>query len=394
MNRKRFAIIITLVLAGALQAQEADPVVLSYQRNFIRASISTKLELLNDASRITTVNMTPLYIDALSFCNLYFPVLGTDSQLMDIAALSAAKSAQYKDVSAIDSLKSVFLRIPESRVRTACLGSFSVLMQGQTPEVAFLERWFGDAVDGTGDAASDPKVLSACAAALGKIGNPESLPVLFRAATGKLDTSVVQASSAAFNTISAGYTDYILAIVAQKNVQDVRSAFSFAVRNDTLSAQDRGRIAEAVFEYAYSLDPAADTANSGLIGHIIRDSMEQLTALKWAQASPLVVKYFYRVQGDYKNRAAGVEQLVPVVNCMGAMGTQEAAQALSIFLGLLNSETEQKKTYNEQILLAVIQALGDLGDKTAFDYLLYVGYLDYPETVKQASRDALARLQW
>jgi hypothetical protein len=38
--------------------------------------------------------------------------------------------------------------------------------------------------------------------------------------------------------------------------------------------------------------------------------------------------------------------------------------------------------------------LGDLGDKTAFDYLLYVGYLSYPETVKKASRDALARLAW
>jgi len=86
--------------------------------------------------------------------------------------------------------------------------------------------------------------------------------------------------------------------------------------------------------------------------------------------------------------------MIPVVRCMGAMGSSDSAQALSIFLGLLNSETEQKKTYNEQLMLAVIQSLGDLGDKTAFDYLLYVGYLDYPETVKKASRDALARLQW
>ena len=86
--------------------------------------------------------------------------------------------------------------------------------------------------------------------------------------------------------------------------------------------------------------------------------------------------------------------ILPVIACMGSMQANEAAQALSIFLGLLNSETEQKKTYNEQLLLAVIKSLGELGDKTAFDYLLYVGYLEYPETVKQASRDALARLNW
>ncbi len=76
------------------------------------------------------------------------------------------------------------------------------------------------------------------------------------------------------------------------------------------------------------------------------------------------------------------------------MATSAAAQTLSIYLGLLNSETEQTGTYNEQIMLAVIKSLGDLGDKTAFDYLLYVGYLNYPETIISASRDALARLKW
>ena len=135
-------------------------------------------------------------------------------------------------------------------------------------------------------------------------------------------------------------------------------------------------------------------SETGTHSALMAETMKSLAALKWSQASPVVVKYFYRAQGEYKDADKGVEVLIPVVNCMGAMATTEAAQALSIFLGLLNSETEQKKTYNEQVLLAVIKALGELGDKTAFDYLLYVGYLDYPESVKQASRDALARLQW
>ena len=127
---------------------------------------------------------------------------------------------------------------------------------------------------------------------------------------------------------------------------------------------------------------------------MIHDTLEKLTALSWSQAAPSVIKYFYQIQGDYKNDKSGVDAMLPVIRCMGAMGTTDSAQALSIFLGLLNSETEQKKIYNEQLMLTLIQALGDLGDKTAFDYLLYVGYLSYPETVKKASRDALARLAW
>ncbi|HNY22932.1 MAG TPA: hypothetical protein PKO22_12370, partial [Treponemataceae bacterium] len=132
------------------------------------------------------------------------------------------------------------------------------------------------------------------------------------------------------------------------------------------------------------------TARIGLL----KDSMADLKRLRWSQAGSAVTKYFYSVQADYKIGKMGIDRLIPVINCMGSMQSNEAAQALSIFLGLLNSETEQKKTYNEQLMLAVIQALGDLGDKTAFDYLLYIGYLDYPESVKKASRDALARLEW
>ena len=45
-------------------------------------------------------------------------------------------------------------------------------------------------------------------------------------------------------------------------------------------------------------------------------------------------------------------------------------------------------------MLSVITALRKLGDKTAFDYLLYVEYLNYSETVKQASRNAIEELKW
>jgi len=172
------------------------------------------------------------------------------------------------------------------------------------------------------------------------------------------------------------------------------AAFSLAMKKESLSQADRARIAAAAFETGTAITLASGDSQGSTLSTLILESMGQLTALKWSEASPAVVRYFYRIQGDYKNDRGIVDLLIPVAQCMGAMKTQEAAQALSIFLGLLNSETEQKKTYNEQLLLAVIQALGDLGDKTAFDYLLYVGYLDYPESVKKASRDALARLQW
>lgn len=393
-KRIAFLVVAAFSLATAY-SQSLDPVILSYQRNFIRASISTKLELLNDASRITTINMTPLYSDALLFAGNSYSVLGNDAQLIELASVAAAKVSSYQDTTVLPSIRMVFHTIPDATVRISCLNALSVLAKGQKDEISYLNAWFSDSVEAAKKGSqNDTKTMAACATVLGKLADPSSFTVLFKAATSNIDSSVVQASVNSINQISDGYTDNILAIIAGKNIKDMYAAFSFAMKKDSLLPADKAHIADASFTAGTEMRTAGGDSQNETLAALILESMNQLTALKWSQSSPAVVKYFYQVQGDYKNDKAGIDVLIPVVRCMGAMGTTDSAQALSIFLGLLNSETEQKKTYNEQLMLAVIQALGDLGDKSAFDYLLYVGYLDYPETVKKASRDALARLQW
>lgn len=393
--KKITAVLLSAGIQLILSAQSADPVILSYQRNFIRASISTKLELLNDASRITNINMTPLYIDALKFVASNYPILDNDSQLMDIAVIASSKSTGYQDFSILPVIKEVFTLVPETRVRIACISAFSVLGKQDSSASIWLASWLQDSAGKAVKGESyDPKVLSAGAAALGTIGAIESFDTLFRLSNLSLDSSVTSAASNAINKLSDGYTAKILAIIGQKNIKEAYMAFSLAMKRSDLQPADKGAIAAEAFALGVESLSTSETAKNSERISLINESMKVLTELSWSNASPVVVKYFYQVQSDYKNGKTELGAMIPVVRCMGAMGSSDSAQALSIFLGLLNSETEQKKTYNEQLMLAVIQSLGDLGDKTAFDYLLYVGYLDYPETVKKASRDALARLQW
>ena len=75
------------------------------------------------------------------------------------------------------------------------------------------------------------------------------------------------------------------------------------------------------------------------------------------------------------------------------MKTTEAAQTLTLHLQFINAETDSGKAPDEQITLAVIDNLGKLGDKTAFDHLLFVSYLPYSATIKAAARDALKKLR-
>ena len=67
---------------------------------------------------------------------------------------------------------------------------------------------------------------------------------------------------------------------------------------------------------------------------------------------------------------------------------------LTQYLVLINSYTEKGKGYDEQVVLAVIACLGQLGDKVAFDDLMYTQYLNYSAAVKKAARAALDKLKW
>jgi hypothetical protein len=123
-------------------------------------------------------------------------------------------------------------------------------------------------------------------------------------------------------------------------------------------------------------------------------SIRELRALKWQRASSLAVSHFKLILADYAKGAASKADFLEAIGCLGSMGSTEAAQALALYLQFINGQTEQGSPYDEEILLASIGALGDLGDKVAFDYLLQIGYLQYSDAVKRAAKEALLKLRW
>ncbi len=76
------------------------------------------------------------------------------------------------------------------------------------------------------------------------------------------------------------------------------------------------------------------------------------------------------------------------------MSTHEAAVRLTQYLVLLNSYTEKGRGYDEQVVLTLLDNLGILADKVAFDDLMYTQYLNYSAGVKKAARAALDNLKW
>ena len=96
----------------------------------------------------------------------------------------------------------------------------------------------------------------------------------------------------------------------------------------------------------------------------------------------------------YDSSSMTEEQFKTVITSLRNIAPLDAVAPLISYLEELNDRTEKGSPVASEIALAVINTLGAIGDKAAFDSLLAVTYLNYEESVLTAARDALSGLRW
>ncbi len=392
--RKLVPLALFCALCFELSGQDTKAIIQTYQRNFARSSLGTKLELLQEAASYEGIDMGPLYDTAIQFVLDNSSLLGSDVIMRDITLFSAQMLAKYRYVESADKIWNLFLAFKESTVRVPLLGVLGELGKNAPGIVDKLNNFLAsqNMVLKAGTM-PDQSVVQACIDALGSIGEGSSFPVLFGTMIAGYSDMTSRRAESALALIRGEYKTYLIEVIAKNPPQDKLAALKVGLNNPRITADDRGLLCEAALEagLGFSGPDQNEIANARELRFM---AAIELTNLKWSKASPLAVKHFYQTQSEYLRAIATKQRYLESIACLGAMGTSEAAQVLSIQLGLINSQTEQNKTYDDQISLAIINNLGILGDKAAFDYLLYVGYLNYPESVKKAAKDALGKLKW
>ena len=385
---------LSCIVSVASFSQSVGSVTLSYQRNFARSSLSTKLDLLNDAAKVPDGDFGPLYELALEFCLQNADLLKEDPILLKIAAVAARGVGEAGLNRAVQNLWRVFMAFRDSATRVAVLSSLSALGKGDGQVVENINQYLGNQnnVYRSG-MAPDLETLSACIEALATLGDGSSFPVLFSTMIAGYPDNIAKQATEALRSIRGDYKKYLIDVMKKNPSEEKLAAFRAGTENASFNAAARGELAEAALEITLSLYP--NNPNELAAVEALRyAAVKEISAQKWTRATPLAIKHFYRVQTDYGKELATKARFIEAIECLGAMSNSEAAQVLSLQLGILNSEQERTKTSDPDILFAVISALGDLGDKVAFDYLLYIGYLPYPDDVKAAAREALNRLKW
>jgi hypothetical protein len=400
----RALVLCFLVLGTAAGAQ--DSILNSYQRNFTRASLSSKAGILLDAATDERASefIGQLYEYALNFSLQNAEVLQGDPDLLNLTVVAARGAETSSYTRSVDTLWSIFNYFRDSQVRIAALDALAVLAQGAAQgSVQIVENLNQFLTNQNSLYQSNMDVdiptISACVNTLGELGSESSFPVLFAVITAGYPEPLGIQAAEALEKLPGNTNENLTEILRKNPPVEKLAVFRAVAASRGMSDAEKGAFAQTALEIAMQRET---NDNGTALALLCSLAVQTLRDLKWTRADQLVLQYFFQIQSEYQENRTPSRQdlLLEAISCLAVMNSPDAAQALSLQLGYLNSQFERTGkdgTFGEQdvsLVVGVIGALGQLGDRIAFDNLHYVGYLDYPERVKAAAREALNNLKW
>jgi len=232
-------------------------------------------------------------------------------------------------------------------------------------------------------------VVSACISAIMELGDSSSYQALFSAIGAGYPEVISSEAFGALEVIPGNLHQFILNVLWNNPPDEKFAAFRIADNTARFNISERGQVAELALEQALSATEENINLNAMRYAAVLT-----LTQLRWTRASSLAIRHYYRIQTELFQNAVHKDRLIEAIDCLGAVGDSQAALVLGLQLGLINARAENTGSYDDDITLAIVRALGQIGDNAAFDHLLYVGNLSYGEDIKAAAREAIGNLRW
>ncbi len=391
---KRFILFFLFIIPGIsfVSAQDINPMLTAFQKSFARGSLSTKIQVLQDSSKITDDSMGPLYMQALQFIIDNTKTLYDDSAARELTVLAVRLTGLHHCSKTAPLLWKLFSETDDEGVRIEILSSLGEMKPSQGT-VAAINRWLEDENKKVRAGINvDGRLLAEAVVSLGKIGNAASFNVIFSTGALKYSDEITEKAAAALKKLGTDYAGSLMNVIKNNIPSEKILAVNLAESDTELTAEQKGKVFQTALEVALGKQQKRKE-NEQLLRKLRFEAVRQLTKLHWTAAASLAIQNFDKTIEEVNSGRATASRLVEAIKFLGSVNTHEAARRLSLYLEVLNSHKERGDQVDTRVVMAVITSLGMLGDKIAFDNLLYAGYLDYPASVKKASREALNNLK-
>jgi hypothetical protein len=391
--KKHIAVILVIYTAciWALSAVDAGRI------KFIKGNIGDKTAAVREASNNSEA--ADLASAAIDFAVANKTELGDDRDLDGLAvagvlALPPAAVASYdqklKDT-LVNKLQELFAQFSSDTVRIAVVTK-AAMLKDSTPLDSFVQM-LNEFLQNTDGTVPDNGVIKATVNALGIIGGSQSFSVIYNCVMQQKWPQYTNEMNNALSLLADKAVPQIIGVIQNGNTKTIRPLFDLLCKNDQNSVSFKAEIAENVLSETIYIADNSSTVTKETVS-LQLDAMRIISQLKWTRSSPVIISFFNLAKREYTVGVMTDDEFVEVVNATENIAPIDSSSILSSYLAELNKQAENGTKLNDKVVLAVINALGAIGDKSSFDSLLYVTYVSYPENVIAAARDALARLKW
>ena len=228
---------------------------------------------------------------------------------------------------------------------------------------------------------------------LKEINDSSAFSLLFKyAASSEVPSSIKNEAETVISEVADKHKDDMVAIIENGSLEEKNLALRIALNNEKNSDFLRAEIAEKALQV--SIIYIGDTENQENLISFQLAAIRELRRVAWTRSADLVIKFFDFARSEYEKGFLSEDDYIEIISCVEELAISKASSILSDYLAFFNAQTEQGISCSEPVVLAVISSLGNLGNKIAFDNLLYVGYLSYSDEIIEASRVALAGLKF
>jgi hypothetical protein len=366
----------------------------TYLKNFAKGDNQVKLQLIEEAADLDSAELGPLFHKALDYAISNAHQLDSDSDMKRFTLISIDECADLHYTNARYSILKLFDISVDLTLQEAALNALAVLAKGDAAIVSALNNYLENqnTIYKTGKI-PPKKLILICIQTLAALDDASSFTPVFNCMILNYDDAI---SSLAYKTLLALDGDFrtsIFDIIKRGATLEKKRALEVALEQQKMEDAKKAETAE------YALDIALHYTTSNIedrkkIREIRDIATGALGGFKWGKATGLVISQFDAALLEYDRGVASKDSVLTAINALGSMGTHEAAERLTLYLNILNAFTENKKPYDTQIMLAVIGNLGKLGDKVAYDDLMYTKYLSYSTQIKDAAQKAIKNLKW
>lgn len=239
----------------------------------------------------------------------------------------------------------------------------------------------------------DPSFLKTTLSCLEKMGNTESFIILYYFYSADKYPKFEEEIEKTLITLSPNAVNEILGFIKEADSNQLKRIYSLTTKTQKLSKNNVCIIAENLLNRSILL--------MGDSSKILPEDIDlQITCLKiladnkWTRASDSVLSYFQITKSLYKINSIKDEDFTFVISSLSSITPLKAVSPLTSYLEELNGRKENGEEVSSSVILSLINTLGAIGDKAAFDSLLAVTYLSYEEAILSAARQALSGLRW